>query len=148
MRVDGFKWRSRSDRKKKIERIEGMFGFKKKEKKPLLIRSRDVFSIIKEDYDAGTAFCLIDFNLNGKTYTMGSSLIVGCEEKKENIYFVFGAEQYDTYEEFADRVYIDGIKLSDADTIIEVVRAGIIEGTPAIKTPWGDTRLAGSAIAD
>lgn len=40
-----------------------MFGLKKKEKKLLLIRSRDVFSIIKEDYDVGTAFCLIDFNL-------------------------------------------------------------------------------------
>ena len=42
-----------------------MFGFKKKERKPLLIKAKDVFSIIKSDYDEGVAFCLIDFNLEG-----------------------------------------------------------------------------------
>ena len=42
-----------------------MFGFKKKEKKPLLIKTKDVFSIIKADYDEGIAFCLIEFKLKG-----------------------------------------------------------------------------------
>lgn len=123
-----------------------MFGFKKKEKKPLLIKAKDVFSIIKSDYDEGVAFCLIDFNLKGKIYTMGSVLIPDSEEKKENIYFVFEDEQYDTYEEFTEGVEVGGIKLFNADTVIEVLRAGIIDGEPMIKTPWGDTRLAKMAI--
>ena len=123
-----------------------MFGFKKKEKKPLLIKAKDVFSIIKSDYDEGVAFCLIDFNLKGKIYTMGSVLIPDSEEKKENIYFVFEDEQYDTYEEFAEGVEVGGIKLFNADTVIEVLCAGIIDGEPMIKTPWGDTRLAKMAI--
>lgn len=123
-----------------------MFGFKKKEKKPLLIKAKDVFSIIKSDYDEGVAFCLIDFNLEGKIYTMGSVLIPDREEKKENIYFVFEDEQYDTYEEFTEGVEVGGIKLFNADTVIEVLRAGIIDGESMIKTPWGDTRLAKMAI--
>lgn len=123
-----------------------MFGFKKKERKPLLIKAKDVFSIIKSDYDEGVAFCLIDFNLEGKIYTMGSVLIPDSEEKKENIYFVFEDEQYDTYEEFTEGVEVGGIKLFNADTVIEVLRAGIIDGESMIKTPWGDTRLAKMAI--
>lgn len=123
-----------------------MFGFKKKEKKALLIKAKDVFSIIKSDYDEGVAFYLIDFNLEGKIYTMGSVLIPDSEEKKENIYFVFEDERYDTYEEFAEGVEIGGIKLFNTDTVIEVLRAGIINGEPMIKTPWGDTRLAKMAI--
>lgn len=125
-----------------------MFGFKKKEKKPLLIKVKDVFSIIKSDYDEGITFCLIDFNLEGNLYTMGSVLIPNSEEKKENIYFVFEENRYNTYEEFTENVKIDGRKLFDADTIIEVVRAGIIDGEPMIRSPWGDTRLAKMAIAD
>ena len=62
-----------------------MFGFGKKEKKPLFIKTKDVFSIMKSDYDNGVAFDLIDFNLEGKTYTMGSVLIPDSKEKKENI---------------------------------------------------------------
>ncbi len=124
-----------------------MFGFKKKEKKPLLIKAKDVFSIIKSDYDEGVAFCLIDFNLDSKIYTMGSALIADSEEKKENIYFVFEDERYDTYEEFAEGVEVGGIKLFNADIIIEILRAGIIDGEPMIKTPWGDTRLAKMAIS-
>lgn len=109
-----------------------MFGFKKKEKKPLLIKEKDVFSIIKSDYDEGVTFCLIDFNLEGKIYTMGSALIPDSEEKKENIYFVFEGERYDTYEKFAEGVEVGGIKLFNADTMIEVLRAGIIDGEPMI----------------
>lgn len=121
-----------------------MFGVKKK--KPLFIKAKDVFWIIKSDYDEGVAFYLIDFNLEGKTYTMGSELVTDGEEKKENIYFLFEGKQYDTYEEFAESVEVNGIKLSNSDTVIEVMRAGIINGEAMIKTPWGDTRLAKMAI--
>lgn len=65
-----------------------MFGFKKKEKKPLLIKVKDVFSIIKSDYDEGIAFCLIDFNLEGNLYTMGAVLIPNSEEKRKT-YILF-----------------------------------------------------------
>lgn len=123
-----------------------MFGFKKKEKKPLFIQAKDVFSIIKADYDAGIAFCLIDFNLEGNLYTMGSVLMPDSEEKKENIYFVFEDERYDTYEEFIEGVEIEGKKLFHTDTIIEILRAGIIDGEPMTKTPWGDARLAKMAV--
>jgi len=68
------------------------------------------------------------------------------EEKKENIYFVFEDERYDTYEEFIEGVEIEGKKLFYTDTIIEILRAGIIDGEPMIKTPWGDARLAKMAV--
>ena len=77
---------------------------------------------------------------------MGSVLIPDSKEKKENIYFVFESERYNTYEEFAEGVEIGGVKLFNADTVIEILRAGIIDGEPMIKTPWGDTRLAKLAI--
>lgn len=123
-----------------------MFGFKKKEKKPLFIKAKDVFSIIKSDYEAGIAFCLIEFQLNGINYTMGSVLMPNCEEKKENIYFVFENQRYDTYEAFAEGASIDGTTLCHTDTEIEVLRAGIIDGNAVLKTPWGDTRLAKMAL--
>lgn len=123
-----------------------MFGFKKKEKKPLFIKAKNVFSIIKSDYENGIAFCLIDFQLNGHIYTMGSVLTANCEERKENIYFVFEDQHYDTYEAFAEGVSVDGTKLCHADTEIEVLRAGIIDGDAMLKTPWGDTRLAKMAL--
>lgn len=123
-----------------------MFGFKKKEKKPLFIKARDVFSIIKSDYDKGFAFCLIEFRLEGAIYTMGSEAAPDCEEKKENIRFFFEGKQYDTYEDFAEKAEIHGMKLSDSDIVIEIVRAGIFHGEALIKTPWGDTRLARMAL--
>ena len=73
-----------------------MFGFGKKEKKSLWIMSGDVVEIIKSDYDEGTPFFLIDFNLESETYTMGSEFVPDREDKKENIYFIFEDKQYDT----------------------------------------------------
>ena len=125
-----------------------MFGFKKKEKKPLLIKTKDVFSIIKADYDEGIAFCLIEFKLKGELYTMGAVLTPNSEEKKEHIYFAFQENTYNTYEKFAESVEIDGVKLFDSDTVIEIVRAGIIDGEAIINTPWGDTRLAKLAVTN
>lgn len=121
-----------------------MFCFKKKEKKPLFIKAKDVFAIIKSDYDEGVPFYLIDFNLEGEIYTMGSEFI--SESESENIKFLFEGKQYDTYEEFAESAAVNGIKLSNSDTIIKIMRAGIINGEALIKTPWGDTRLAKMAI--
>lgn len=123
-----------------------MFWSKKKEKKPLDIKLKDVFSIIKSDYDDGIAFCLIEFMLDDEMYTMGSVLTPNSEEIQENIYFVFNDDRYDTYDEFAKNVEINGVKLSNSDEMVTIVRAGIIDGDAMIKTPWGDTRLAKMAI--
>lgn len=116
-----------------------MFGFKKKEKKPLFIKAKDVFSIIKSAYyDDGMPFFEIDFKLEDKIYTIGSLAEVLIEG--ETVYFVFQGKEYDTYEEFAADVRIDGIKLSESDVVIEVVKHH------ELRTPWGDTRLAKMAI--
>ena len=123
-----------------------MFWSKKKEKKPLDIKLKDVFSIIKSDYDEGIAFCLIEIMLDDEMYTMGSVLTPNSEERQENIYFVFNDDRYDTYDEFAKNVEINGVKLSNSDEVITIVRAGIIDGDVMINTPWGDTRLAKMAI--
>lgn len=123
-----------------------MFCFKKKEKKPLFIKAKDVFAIIKSDYDEGGPSYLIEFNLEGEIYTIGSEFISESESENENIKFLFEGKQYDTYEEFAESAAVNGNKLSNSDTIIEIMRAGIINGETLIKTPWGDTRLAKMAI--
>lgn len=123
-----------------------MFWSKKKEKKTLDIKLKDVFSIIKSDYDDGIAFCLIEFMLDDKMYTMGSVLTPNSDEIQENIYFVFNDDRYDTYDEFAENVEINGVKLSNSDEVITIVRAGIIDGDAMINTPWGDARLAKMAI--
>lgn len=123
-----------------------MFSFRKKKNVPLFIRAKDVASIIQSDYRDGVAFCLIEFQLDGKLYTMGSVLLPNQEERQENIYFVFDGKRYDTYEEFLQNAVVDGIRILDTDTIIEVVHAGIVDGEPLIQTPWGETRLAKMAI--
>lgn len=123
-----------------------MFWSKKKEKKTLDIKLKDVFSIIKSDYDEGIAFCLIEFMLDDEMYTMGSVLTPNSDEIQENIYFIFNDDRYDTYDEFAENVEINGVKLSNSDEVITIVRAGIIDGDAMINTPWGDTRLAKMAI--
>ena len=66
-----------------------MFGFKKKENKPLLIMGTDVIEIIKSDYEEDMAFALIEFLYDGKQYTIGSCVLpANAEECKENISFV------------------------------------------------------------
>ena len=88
-----------------------MFWSKKKEKKTHDIKLKDVFSIIKSDYDEGIAFCLIEFMLDDEMYTMGSVLTPNSEEIQENIYFAINDDRYDTYHEFAENVEINGVKL-------------------------------------
>ena len=65
-----------------------MLGFKKKRQKALLIKAKDVFSIIKSDYDNDMEFCLIEFICNNNTYTMGSPAIPDRKKGKENIFFI------------------------------------------------------------
>lgn len=116
-----------------------MFGFKKKEKEPLLIKAKDVFSLIKSDYDEDIPFLLMEFKMNGKLHTIGS-------DGEAKIYFYFDGKEYNTYREFSQDVRINGVKLSESDAIIEVVNAWIVEGEPLIETPWKDGRLKELAV--
>ena len=77
---------------------------------------------------------------------MGSCLIPNSDECRENIYFVFNGARYDTFEDFAQNAVIDGVNLSCSAEIIQITRAGIIDGEEMIATPWGDTRLKKHAI--
>ena len=52
-----------------------MFGFKKKEQKPLWIMGKDVIEIIRSDYDEGMVFTLIEFHYQGGAYLMGSCIV-------------------------------------------------------------------------
>ncbi len=124
-----------------------MFGFKKKEKKPLLIRTKDVFQIIKSDYDDDSAFTLIEFICDNQHYLMGSCVHPpDAEERKENIIFIFQDNVYRTFEEFERMSYIGDTKVSELEKPVEIVRAGIIGNDTLLKTPWGDKRLADRAV--
>lgn len=124
-----------------------MFGFKKKEKKPLWIMGKDVMEIIRSDYEAGMSFTLIEFHYKGMPYLMGSCVVPpDAEERKENIVFVFQDQSYQDFEEFQAKACIDGVRISELKEPIEIVRAGIIGNDTVLKTPWGDTRLAKKAL--
>ena len=123
-----------------------MFGFSKKTKKTLLIKIKDVFSIIKSDYDNDMPFYIIEFVYNNETYTLGSSLLPESENEKGNIVFVFNGIQFEDYEQFINNVRIDGIKLAESENPVEIIRAGIVDGDAMIKSPWGDARLERYAI--
>lgn len=124
-----------------------MFGFKKKENKPLLIMGADVVEIIKSDYEEGMAFALIEFLYNGKQYTMGSCVLpANVEECKENISFIFQDKVFKNFDEFQSAVSINGKHISEWDQPLEVIRAGIIDHEALLKSPWGDKRLADKAI--
>lgn len=124
-----------------------MFGFKRKEKKPLWIMGKDVMEIIRSDYEAGMSFTLIKFHYKGMPYLMGSCVVPpDAEERKENIVFVFQDQSYQDFEEFQAKACIDGARISELEEPIEIVRAGIIGNDTVLKTPWGDTRLAKKAL--
>ncbi len=124
-----------------------MFGFKRKEKKPLWIMGKDVMEIIRSDYEAGMSFTLIEFHYKGMPYLMGSCVVPpDAEERKENIVFVFQDQSYQDFEEFQAKACIDGVRISELEEPIEIVRAGIIGNDTVLKTPWGDTRLAKKAL--
>lgn len=123
-----------------------MMIFNIKKNRPLFIKAKDVFSIIQSDYYDDIPFCLLEFIYNDKKYTIGSLLKPDCEMKKENIFFVFDANNYVSYDEFLENVVINGIKLADSEIVIEIIRAGIVDGVTILRTPWGDKRLANKAI--
>lgn len=124
-----------------------MFGFKKKEKKPLWIMGKDVMEIIRSDYEEDMSFALIEFHYQGVAYLMGSCVVPpDAEERKENITFVFQDQAFQKFDEFQANACINGIRISDLEEPIEVVRAGIIGNDTMLKTPWGETRLAKKAL--
>lgn len=124
-----------------------MFGFKKKEKKPLWIMGKDVMEIIQSDYEEDMSFTLIEFHYQGESYLMGSCVIPpDAEKRKENITFVFQDQAFQDFDEFQSNACINGIRISELEEPIEVVRAGIVGNDTMLKTPWGDTRLAKKAI--
>lgn len=125
----------------------GLFARKKKEE-PLFIKAKDLASIIESDYEEGYAFCLAEIKTGGASHILGSCVLPDCEECQANIRFVFDGETYGTYEEFAANVSMEGSPISVSEAVLEVVRAGIIDGDAALKTPWGDARLAKMALRD
>ena len=125
-----------------------MFVFKKKEQKPLWIMGKDVMEIIRSDYNEGMAFTLVEFHYRGGAYLMGSCIVPpDAQERKENISFVFQEQVFQEFDEFQAKACIDGIRISELEEPIEVVRAGIIGNDTMLKTPWGEARLAKKALA-
>ena len=78
---------------------------------------------------------------------MGSCIVSpDAEERKENISFVFQDQVFQDFDEFQANACINGIRISELEGPIEVVRAGIIGNDTMLKTPWGETRLAKKAL--
>ena len=124
-----------------------MFGFGKKQNKSLLITGRDVVEIIKSDYENDMAFTLIEFLYDGKQYIMGSCVLpANAEECKENISFIFQDRVFESFEEFQTAIIIDNKNILQLEKPLEILRAGIIDNEPMLKTPWGDKRLANKAV--
>ena len=124
-----------------------MFGFKKNEKPTLIIEAKDLMEIIKSDYDNDMAFTLIEFSYNEKKYVMGScALPANAEECKENISFIFQDRVFESFEEFQTAIIIDNKNILQLEKTLEILRAGIIDNEPMLKTPWGDKRLADKAV--
>ena len=124
-----------------------MFGFIKKEQKPLWIMAKDVMDLILSDYETDMSFTLIEFHYQGGAYLLGSCIIPpDAEERKENIFFVFQDQAYQTFEVFQENACIGGIKIYELEEPVEIVRAGIVGNDTVLKTPWGDTRLAKKAL--
>ena len=124
-----------------------MFGFKKNEKPTLIIEAKDLMEIIKSDYDNDMAFTLVEFSYNEKKYVMGSCVLhANAEECKENISFIFQDRVFESFEEFQTAIIIDNKNILQLEKPLEILRAGIIDNEPMLKTPWGDKRLADKAV--
>ena len=124
-----------------------MFGFKKNEKPTLIIEAKDLMEIIKSDYDNDMAFTLIEFSYNEKKYVMGSCVLPAtAAECKENISFIFQDRVFESFEEFQTAIIIDNKNILQLEKPLEILRAGIIDNEPMLKTPWGDKRLADKAV--
>ena len=104
-----------------------MFGFKKNEKPTLIIEAKDLMEIIKSDYDNDMAFTLIEFSYNEKKYVIQDRV-------------------FESFEEFQTAIIIDNKNILQLEKPLEILRAGIIDNEPMLKTPWGDKRLADKAV--
>ena len=68
------------------------------------------------------------------------------EECKENISFIFQDRVFESFEEFQTAIIIDNKNILQLEKPLEILRAGIIDNEPMLKTPWGDKRLADKAV--
>ncbi len=123
-----------------------MFGLKKRRQDSLFIKTQDVIEFIKEDYEDSVAFSLMEIRFEEKEHIIGSCLVpYDAEENKENIRFVFDDNIFDSIDEFIFFIKQDHA-IGNLETIIEVVKAGIINGEAVLKSPWYEERLAQKAV--
>ena len=81
------------------------------------------------------------------SYVMGSCVLpANAEECKENISFIFQDRVFESFEEFQTAIIIDNKNILQLEKPLEILRAGIIDNEPMLKTPWGDKRLADKAV--
>ncbi len=73
-------------------------------------------------------------------------LPANAEECKENISFIFQDRVFESFEEFQTAIIIDNKNILQLEKPLEILRAGIIDNEPMLKTPWGDKRLADKAV--
>ena len=74
-------------------------------------------------------------NINGDIY-----------KDEENISFIFQDRVFESFEEFQTAIIIDNKNILQLEKPLEILRAGIIDNEPMLKTPWGDKRLADKAV--
>ena len=53
---------------------------------------------------------------------------------------------FESFEEFQTAIIIDNKNILQLEKPLEILRAGIIDNEPMLKTPWGDKRLADKAV--
>ena len=63
-----------------------------------------------------------------------------------NISFIFQDRVFESFEEFQTAIIIDNKNILQLEKPLEILRAGIIDNEPMLKTPWGDKRLADKAV--
>lgn len=83
------------------------------------------------------AFTLIEFLYYDIKYIMGFSISpADAEEAKENIVFVFQESIYREFEEFQKNSCVAGVRISELENPIKIIRAGIVDGEALLKTLW------------
>ena len=84
---------------------------------------------------------------DAQVFQQGSCVLpANAEECKENISFIFQDRVFESFEEFQTAIIIDNKNILQLEKPLEILRAGIIDNEPMLKTPWGDKRLADKAV--